>query len=171
MKWVAVALMCLVVKLASADSQCDLGTGIPYDKEEIEGIGYIVYSSPNLFEQVHNIQVNFTLDDESYDVTYLQTVTDEEHPKYFEATWTITDDKDFREDIPGIPTFDAEYRLLALVRGSYMIFRGCPPAFDEREFTFVVTAEQCPDENVIKEAIDRLAMNFSSFFRDPNVKC
>ncbi|KAJ9590484.1 hypothetical protein L9F63_016482, partial [Diploptera punctata] len=173
MKWIAVVLMCSIVDLASVNCKCDLGTGIDYDPKQVEGDWYVDYSSPSIFEQMSKIRIKFKLEDQTYNSTLTITFKNETTPREFDSTWEINDNKDLQVKVPELSTFNGVYRLIAAEDKQYIIFRGCQDSSNGEPLIFIETAEQCPDEDMLKKAVENMdpPMDCSDFTKDPEVHC
>ncbi|KAJ9590482.1 hypothetical protein L9F63_016480, partial [Diploptera punctata] len=95
-------------------------------------------------------------------------------PKKYESTWNRTKDGDLDVKVPKLSQFNGLYRLVAAKeRDGYIIFRGCPEISQGKPLMFIETRKECPDETVLKKAVDDLNLDykFENFTRDKTVNC
>ncbi|KAJ9590488.1 hypothetical protein L9F63_016486 [Diploptera punctata] len=171
MKWTAVVLMCSIVHLASVNCQCDLGNKVDYDPKMVEGSRYLVYSSPDIFEELSKIQIEFTLEEGAYFSTRNITFKNVTETRVFNSTWKINSDKDIDAVTPEIPKFNAVYRLLSKETRAILIFKSCPAGNNGTPIILVLTDEQCPKEETVQHALADVGLDITNFSKDPAVDC
>ncbi|KAJ9584861.1 hypothetical protein L9F63_020797 [Diploptera punctata] len=172
MKWLAIVVICFVLVPATVNcQQCDFGSSIDYDRNKVEGNWFVVYAAPNIYNQFSKLTISITLTGDIYNTTANITYANETTPVILDATWQIKENKDFDMDVPDLPSFSGSYRFIAVEDGKHVIYRGCPSGFNGQTLTVVMAAEQCPNEDKVKEAIENANLTFSSFSRDPTVIC